>query len=105
MYSHQRKKSLKSNAMVIVELAAEELCHGTLATVFANGAAAAVVRCKAAVRRLWAQLLESPKEQLPWEAPMIEIARNSHGHGDITASLDGVYYFQQGPTERKSTRL
>src|SRR3546814_4752416 len=27
-------------AMVIVELAAEELCHGTLATVFANGAAA-----------------------------------------------------------------
>src|SRR3546814_14626209 len=96
MYSHQRKKSLKSNAMVIVELAAEELCHGTLATVFANGAAAAVVRCNDEVRRLWAQLLENPQEQLPWEAPLIDIARNYHGHGDITASLGDVYYFQPG---------
>src|SRR3546814_5161741 len=85
------------NAMVIVELAAEELCHGTLATVFANGAAAAVVRCNDEVRRLWAQLLENPQEQLPWEAPLIDIARNYHGHGDITASL--------GDVDRKSTRL
>src|SRR3546814_10545760 len=84
------------NAMVIVELAAEELCHGTLATVFANGAAAAVVRCNDEVRRLWAQLLENPQEQLPWEAPLIDIARNYHGHGDITASLGDVYYFQPG---------
>src|SRR3546814_6284086 len=64
-------------------LAAEELCHGTLATVFANGAAAAVVRCNDEVRRLWAQLLENPQEQIPWEAPLIDIARNYHGHGDI----------------------
>src|SRR3546814_4055285 len=33
---------------------------------------------------------------LPWEAPLIDIARNYHGHGDITASLGDVYYFQPG---------
>src|SRR3546814_4319533 len=43
-----------------------------------------------------AQLLENPQEQLPWEAPLIDIARNYHGHGDITASLGDVYYFQPG---------
>src|SRR3546814_15893237 len=96
MYTVHVKKILKVNASCIGELAAEVLLHCTLATGFANGAAASVVSCNDEVRRLWAQLLENPQEQLPWEAPLIDIARNYHGHGDITAILGDVYYFQPG---------
>src|SRR3546814_20991778 len=96
MYSHQRKKSLKSNAMVIVELAAAALCHGTLATVFANGAAPAFIRCNDEVRRLWAQLLENPQSQFPSYATLFAISLNYHRYVVITSLLAASSFFPPG---------
>ena len=82
--------------MVFLEIAAEELQHGMLAAGFANGAAVIRVHCEGLIRKLWSQLLEDPDEQLPWEAPLIDIARNHYGNSDITASLGDLFYFQPG---------
>ncbi|MBK5264450.1 MAG: hypothetical protein JJE34_04325 [Alphaproteobacteria bacterium] len=82
--------------MVFLEIAAEELQHGLLAAGFANGAAAILVHCEGLIRKLWSQLLEDPDEQLPWEAPLIDIARNHYGSRDITVGLGDLFYFQPG---------
>lgn len=80
--------------MMILELCVEELSHGVLATEFAKGAVAAIVRCENTGRALWSQLMENRQEQLPWEAPLIDIARNHHGSADITVTLGDAFYFQ-----------
>lgn len=80
--------------MAIFELDVEELSAGVLAAEFAKGAAAAIVRCATTSRNLWSDLMENDQEQLPWEAPLIDIARNHYGSGDITVSLGDVFYFQ-----------
>lgn len=82
--------------MAIFEIGWEELQQGVLAAAFARGAVAAVLHSDGRLRRLWKRLLEDPAERLPWEAPLIDIARNHHGNSDITASLGDVYYFQPG---------
>lgn len=82
--------------MLILELGLEELSHGLLAAGFARGAVASVIHCRGNVRRLWSELVENDREQLPWEAPLIDIARNHRGSSDITAGLGDVYYFQPG---------
>lgn len=82
--------------MAIFEIGWEELQQGVLAAAFARGAVAAVLHSDGRLRRLWKRLLEDPAERLPWEAPLIDIARNHHGSSDITASLGDVYYFQPG---------
>lgn len=82
--------------MTIIELGVDDLRQGVLATGFASGAVAAVIRGDARVRDLWARLVENESEQLPWQAPLIDIARNHHGTGDITVSLGDLFYFQPG---------
>lgn len=82
--------------MAILELAVQDLRQGVLAASFAAGSVAAVIRCDERVRALWSRLVEDRREQLPWEAPLIDIARNHHGSADITTSLGDVYYFQPG---------
>ncbi len=82
--------------MAIFEIGWEELQQGVLAAAFARGAVAAVLRSDGKLRQLWRRLLENPAERLPWEAPLIDIARNHHGSRDITVSLGDVYYFQPG---------
>lgn len=76
----------------IIDLLADELEPGSLATAFFGGAEAVIVHFGDRLRNLWAQLVENPEEQLPWQAPPIDIARNHVGSADITKSLgDGVY--------------
>lgn len=82
--------------MSILELGIEDLRQGVLAAGFAAGAVAAVVRWDARLPALWAGLVEDRRERLPWEAPLIDIARNHYGSSDITASLGDLYYFQPG---------
>ncbi len=82
--------------MVILELGIEELSHGVLAAGFAKGAVAALVHCKTETRGLWAHLMADESEVLPWEAPLVDIARNHHGSTDITLTLGDAFYFQPG---------
>lgn len=82
--------------MTILELGLDDLRKGVLAAGFAAGASAAVIRSDGVVRRVWQKLVEDRREQLPWEAPLIDIARNHHGSGDITVSLGDLFYFQPG---------
>ncbi|WP_313804119.1 2OG-Fe(II) oxygenase family protein [Sphingobium sp.] len=81
---------------MIAELAYQDLEPGSLARLFGAGHAAVLVRCPDIVAELWRGLLEDSAEQMPWEAPLIDIARNYHGSGDITASLGDLFYFQPG---------
>lgn len=82
--------------MVILELCIEELSHGVLAAEFAKGAVAAIVHCKTTGRDLWTRLMGDHSERLPWEAPLVDIARNHHGCTDITLTLGDAFYFQPG---------
>ncbi|EPR19038.1 hypothetical protein M527_10795 [Sphingobium indicum IP26] len=81
---------------MIAELAYQELEPGSLARLFGAGHAAVLVRCPDVVAGLWRGLLEDRAEQMPWEAPLVDMARNYHGSGDITASLGDLFYFQPG---------
>ena len=80
----------------VIELHADELRPGSLAAAFGGGAAAAIVRFDRRLRNLWAHLIENPDEQLPWQATLIDIARNHVGSGDITKSLGDGIYIQPG---------
>lgn len=82
--------------MFIVEIAAAELQLGMLASLFAQGAAAVLVHMDGRLRSIWADLIEDTREKLPWEVPLLDIARNHHGSNDITATLGDMYYFQPG---------
>ncbi|MET1756698.1 hypothetical protein ABVV53_14735 [Novosphingobium sp. RD2P27] len=73
-----------------------DLKPGALAAQFMTGRLAVLVRCPDLRARLWSPLLERLAEQLPWEAPLLDIARNHHGCGNITSDLGDVFYFQPG---------
>lgn len=81
---------------MIAELTYQDLEPGALARLFRAGHPAVLVRCPEIVGPLWRGLLEDPAEQMPWEAPLVDMARNYHGSGDITASLGDLFYFQPG---------
>ena len=81
---------------MIAEQEYQELEPGSLARLFSAGHVAVLVRCPDVLAPLWQGLLENPDEQMPWEAPLVDIARNYHGSGDITASLGDLFYFQPG---------
>jgi hypothetical protein len=73
-----------------------DLEPGALAAQFTGGRLAVLVQCPGLRARLWNPLLERRDEQLPWEAPLLDIARNHHGSGQITADLGDLFYFQPG---------
>lgn len=81
---------------MIGEIAFDDLMPGVLAAQFAAGKAAVLVRCPEMISELWQGLMEDDDEQLPWQAPLIDIARNYHGCSDITVSLGDLFYFQPG---------
>lgn len=81
---------------MIASVELQDLKAGSLAQLFKAGNAAVLVHCPDLVSTLWGDLLESADEQLPWQAPLVNIARNYHGSGDITASLGDLFYFQPG---------
>jgi len=80
---------------MIVECELAALGKGDLAEAFKRGAKAVVIKNRE-IGSLWNRLLENEDEVLPWEARLIDIARNYHGHGDITTSIGDVFYFQPG---------
>jgi hypothetical protein len=82
--------------LVIGEIAFDDLTPGVLAAQFVAGKAAVLVRCPDVISELWRGLMEDDEEQLPWQAPLIDIARNYHGCADITVSLGDLFYFQPG---------
>jgi hypothetical protein len=55
---------------------------------------AVIIHCATVIKDLWTGLLENPSEQLPWQAPLLDIARNFYGNGDITSGLGDLFYFQ-----------
>jgi hypothetical protein len=73
-----------------------DMSPGALARLFRAGHSAVVVHCREVVGQMWSDLLEHPGEQLPWEASLVDLARNCHGGGDITMALGDVFYFQPG---------
>lgn len=81
---------------MIGEMALADLVPGALAARFAAGEAVVLVQCAELIAALWHGLLEDTAEQLPWQAPLIDIARNHYGSGDITVSLGDLFYFQPG---------
>ncbi|TPG42879.1 hypothetical protein EAH79_03330 [Sphingomonas koreensis] len=83
-------------AGAIVELAPDALRPGALADLFRAGAAVVIIPFGGRLQRLWNQLVENADEQLPWQAPLIDIGRNHHGSTDLVASLGDVSYFQPG---------
>jgi len=82
--------------LVIGDIAFDSLTPGVLAAQFVAGKAAVLVRCPGVISELWKGLMEDDDEQLPWQAPLIDIARNYHGSADITVSLGDLFYFQPG---------
>lgn len=81
---------------MIGEIAFDDLTPGVLAAQFMAGKAAVLIRCPEVISELWRGLMEDDDEQLPWQAPLIDIARNYHGCSDITVSLGDLFYFQPG---------
>lgn len=81
---------------MITSIDLQDVTAGSLARLFARGNIAVLIRCPDTVSALWRELLEKEDEQLPWQAPLINIARNYHGSGDITTSLGDLFYFQPG---------
>lgn len=81
---------------MIAKVPLQELTAGSLARLFAQGNVAVLVQCPDLVSEIWRELLENEQEQMPWQAPLVNIARNYHGCGDITASLGDLFYFQPG---------
>lgn len=81
---------------MIATIDLQEVTAGSLARLFSAGHVAVMVECPDLVASLWRELLEREEEQLPWQAPLVDMARNYHGCGDITASLGDLFYFQPG---------
>ncbi|WNO54222.1 hypothetical protein [Stakelama saccharophila] len=67
-----------------------------LAEAFLGGAAAVTVAFGDRLGRLWRRLVADEREQLPWQAPLIDIARNHCGSESLVKSLGDVAYFQPG---------
>jgi len=80
----------------IVRLASAVLLPGELFELFSTGAAAVILPVGIPLHRLWTRLVEQTDERLPWEAPLIDIARNHHGSANLSQSLGDLAYFQPG---------
>lgn len=82
--------------MTILELDLEVLQHGMLASMFFDGATAVIIRCREAMQRMWATMMDGSEEALPWEVNLADLARNYHGSGNITTTLGDMFYMQPG---------
>ena len=80
----------------IVEICIDDLRPGILAERFKDGAAAVIITGDESIRRAWELLIHDPSEQLPWQAPLIDIARNHLNGENITEILGDMYYLKPG---------
>ena len=74
----------------------DELLPGRLGAAFQAGAVAAIIECSEITARLWSLLLLNPGEMLPWDLPLLDIARNHWSGRDLTSTVGDVFYFQPG---------
>jgi hypothetical protein len=85
----------------IVEVTADSLGPGELFRLFHQGAIAAVLVGDPRVRRVWEALVldatgPGVAEDLPWNAPLLEIARNHQAGTDASNTLGDVIEFFPG---------
>jgi hypothetical protein len=74
----------------------DELGPGVLLEAFIAGKSAAIIECGDFVETLWSMLLHDPDEKLPWELPLVDLARNHVRGKDLPSTLGDVFYFQPG---------
>lgn len=82
--------------MAFTRFALDELEPGVLYDAFTSGTSAALVECDDLLQKLWSMLLLDPEEKLPWELPLVDIARNHVRGKDLPSTLGDVFYFQPG---------
>ncbi len=82
--------------MSFARLTLDDLKPGALLDAFKGGAVAAIIECGDFVEKLWSMLLHDPEEKLPWELPLVDIARNHVRGKDLPSTLGDVFYFQPG---------
>ena len=80
----------------LAECTIADLQPGRLAEHFADGAAAVVIGGDSRVREAWDLLIDNPEERLPWNASVIDVARNHCGGRDITETIGDIYHFRPG---------
>jgi hypothetical protein len=73
-----------------------DLEPGRLAACFLGGAAAVCIGGDPMIAELWRLLVADSAEQFPWEAPMLDIARNLLADDDVTRALGDTCYFKPG---------
>jgi hypothetical protein len=82
--------------MAFATFSLDELKPGVLLDAFKAGSVAAIIRCDEFVETLWSMLLNDPEEKLPWELPLVDLARNHVRGKDLPSTLGDVFYFQPG---------
>jgi hypothetical protein len=85
-----------SGAAPIVTLDVGELDPGRLAACFLAGAAAVLLVGDPDIAFLWRHLVAESGERLPWEASMLEMARNLMADDDVTQALGDICYVRPG---------
>ena len=79
----------------IVFLDFSRLFPGALARQFRNGARAVVVQGDEWIRPLW-EALRAEDAEMPWHAPLYDLAQNLVPHEQLTEALGDVYFFKPG---------
>ena len=79
----------------IAHVEADQLSPGSLGACFRDGARAVVIRGNGWISSLWETLLANDGE-MPWKAPLYDLAANLVAHDDVTDALGDVYYFKPG---------
>lgn len=79
----------------MVEIERSDLTAGRLATEFKAGAQVIVVKGFPDIQRAWDLLIGNPDEQLPWRAPLVDIARNHYARGDLGSNVGDMFNFSQ----------
>src|SRR3546814_7245803 len=100
-----------------MHLDASQLAAGRLGALFREGAIGVVIKGDPRIQKAWEMLLPRMKaanageERLPWEAPVVDMARNLYSAGGLNSTGD-VMHFSPGrigyigrKLDRKSTRL
>jgi hypothetical protein len=88
--------SFGGSDMSFATLGLDELEPGVLLDAFKAGHVAAIIECGDLVETLWSLLLHHPEEKLPWELPLLDIAKNHVRGKDLPSTVGDVFYFQPG---------
>jgi hypothetical protein len=91
-----QSQELEGGGMPFATFSLDELGPGVLLQAFVTGKSAAIIECGDFVETLWSMLLEDPHEKLPWELPLVDLARNHVRGKDLPSTLGDVFYFQPG---------